>query len=90
MENSNNNAGFSTNFGGGCLGSLAVVSIGGIGWFFREKCKHSKSRCGGANSCCQISFQEDSREETKRKTQIIDILRELKIDISPIKEENNI
>ena len=100
MEDSN----FMSSFGGTTASVIVVSVIGGIAWWVKNKCKHSKSRCGSENSCFQIEFQEDSIELQKKKTErsalVLEIIKELKkeslvlddnsVSIPKIKIDNNI
>ena len=86
---------FYSNLGARTIGNVFLVVCVGVGWWVKNKCKHSKSRCGYKEGCCQISFQEDSiqKKETERKQkteeQLLNLLKKLNI-VPENNPENNI
>ena len=49
-------------YGSGAANAASVVLFL-IGWFLKNKCKHS--RCGAKLACCFIEINDDSSEEEK-------------------------
>jgi hypothetical protein len=62
----------SSSYGTSALGALTVAVIGGIGWWLRNRCKHS--RCALNSGCLKISSQDDERKSTIR-AEVLEQLR---------------